>query len=52
MRARHGNSFGLLGMRERVAIAGGTIQITSTPHQGTTVVARFTLQAAGGSDDV
>jgi signal transduction histidine kinase len=43
-RARYGHSFGLLGMRERVAIAGGTIAMTSTPGQGTTVVARFPTQ--------
>jgi PAS domain S-box-containing protein len=50
MRARHGNSFGLLGMRERVAIAGGTIQIDSVPAQGTTVSARFWLQSTDGRD--
>jgi PAS domain S-box-containing protein len=49
-RARHGNSFGLLGMRERVAIAGGTIQIISVIKQGTTVVARFPLHAIDRSD--
>jgi signal transduction histidine kinase len=50
MRARDGNSLGLLGMRERVAIAGGTIQITSNPGDGTTVEACFVLHAADGKD--
>ena len=33
--------FGLLGMRERVAMAGGTIEINSMPGQGATVLARL-----------
>jgi two-component system, NarL family, sensor histidine kinase DevS len=31
--------FGLIGMRERVAIAGGTLDLQSTPGEGTTIVA-------------
>ena len=31
---------GLVGMRERVAAAGGTLQVTGTPGEGTTVEAR------------
>jgi signal transduction histidine kinase len=49
-RARYGNSFGLLGMRERVAIAGGTMQILSAPEHGTTVIARFPLHTADGGE--
>jgi signal transduction histidine kinase len=45
VRARHGQSFGLLGMRERVAIAGGAIQINSAPERGTTITACFPLYA-------
>ncbi|MEO6823139.1 MAG: hypothetical protein ABI167_00130, partial [Nitrosospira sp.] len=30
-------SFGLLGMRERAAVLGGGINITSAPHHGTVV---------------
>ncbi len=31
---------GLLGMRERVAVAGGALVIESEPGKGTTVIAR------------
>ena len=29
--------YGLLGMRERARLAGGTLEITSAPHQGATI---------------
>jgi PAS domain S-box-containing protein len=32
---------GLIGMRERAALAGGSLQIVSRPGGGTTVIARF-----------
>ena len=35
--------FGLLGMRERVELAGGTLDLTSGPDEGTSV--RATLPA-------
>jgi signal transduction histidine kinase len=38
---------GLLGMRERVALVGGTLDVESTPGSGTTVFARVPLPAAG-----
>ena len=31
--------FGLLGMRERVTLAGGTLKVESTPGDGTAVIA-------------
>ena len=37
---------GLIGMRERVALAGGELQIDSTAGQGSTVRARFPLGGA------
>jgi signal transduction histidine kinase len=40
-RATHGESLGLLGMRERVSLAGGQIDIVSTPGYGSEVRARF-----------
>jgi signal transduction histidine kinase len=33
------DALGLVGMRERVSLAGGRLQIESTPGSGTTVVA-------------
>ena len=42
-----GGRLGLLGMRERVALAGGTLTVESAPGRGTTVVARVPLPAAG-----
>jgi signal transduction histidine kinase len=39
---------GLLGMRERAAVLGGTLEIESSPGAGTTVFARIPLGGAGG----
>jgi signal transduction histidine kinase len=41
--------FGLAGMRERVMLAGGALDIASAPGGGTTVRARFPLQRATSS---
>ena len=43
--------FGLAGMRERVMLAGGALDIASAPGGGTTVRARFPLPRgqAGGA---
>ena len=41
---RHGH-FGLVGMRERVALLGGTFQMRSAPGQGTTVQVELPLPA-------
>ena len=38
-------SLGLLGMRERVALLGGTFQIESAPNHGTTLFVRMPLSA-------
>lgn len=40
--------FGLLGMRERVAVFGGSVDVTSEPGRGTVVEARIPLAAGGG----
>ena len=45
-RATRGESQGLLNMQERVALAGGELEIHSAPGQGTTVRARFHLGGA------
>ncbi|MGH7575575.1 MAG: sensor histidine kinase, partial [Longimicrobiales bacterium] len=39
--SRYRASLGLLGMEERVTLAGGRLEIESTPGQGTLVRARF-----------
>jgi PAS domain S-box-containing protein len=39
---------GLVGMKERVGLIGGTLQVESSPGRGTTVIVRIPL--AGGSD--
>ncbi|MFN0302087.1 MAG: MASE3 domain-containing protein [Burkholderiales bacterium] len=36
-------SFGLSGMQERAALAGGTVIVQSAPGEGTTIMARFPL---------
>ena len=41
------NSFGLLGMRERVGLLKGEVQVESTPGRGTTVEMRLPVTAAG-----
>ena len=40
-------SDGLIGMRERVALHGGTITITSQPADGATVHARLSVRRRG-----
>jgi signal transduction histidine kinase len=44
-RAIHGGSQGLLSMQERVALAGGHLEIDSTPGRGACVRARLPLRA-------
>lgn len=39
--AIRGQGFGLMGMRERVRLAGGEVRIDSSPGQGTTITARL-----------
>ena len=41
--------WGLLGMRERAALLGGTIEIESGPNKGTTIFMRAPLNAGGGA---
>ncbi len=48
-RAAQGGSFGLLSMRERVELMGGTFNIESAPGRGTTV--RIEVPVRSGSGD-
>ena len=42
-REQAGSGLGLLGMSERAALIGGTLEIESAPNQGTTVFARVPM---------
>jgi PAS domain S-box-containing protein len=46
--ANHGKRLGLLGMRERLEMIGGTFQIESAADHGTTITARIPFGKAGG----
>ena len=41
-----GNGLGLVGMRERLALVGGEIEIESSPGSGTTLFARIPTSSA------
>jgi signal transduction histidine kinase len=43
-RGAAGASLGLVGMEERIALAGGTLELRSAPGQGTVLLATFPLQ--------
>jgi signal transduction histidine kinase len=38
-----GTSLGLLGMEERTALAGGSLELRTAPGQGTILLATFPL---------
>jgi PAS domain S-box-containing protein len=44
-----GRRLGLVGMRERAALAGGTLDVESSPGCGTTVIARFPISRNGSA---
>jgi len=48
--ARRGDSFGLLGMRERVSFLGGAFSITGVPDEGTTVEVHLPLDVGGSAE--
>jgi signal transduction histidine kinase len=51
LRAKEQKRLGLLGMRERVEMVGGTFTIKSIPGKGTTVHAEIPFGGAGGKPD-
>jgi signal transduction histidine kinase len=48
--ARRRASFGLLGMRERLELLGGTLTIESAPGEGTRITARSPLRSSSTKD--
>jgi signal transduction histidine kinase len=48
-RAAHGESLGLLGIKDRVSLAGGQIEIASAPGRGSEIRARFPVRQNGGA---
>ena len=48
--SRPRNSFGLRGIRERILLLGGTVDISSQPGSGTRLVARIPLSTAAKRD--
>jgi PAS domain S-box-containing protein len=49
-RAANGASLGLVGMEERMALAGGSFELRSSLGQGTVLLATFPMAAAGGKE--
>jgi signal transduction histidine kinase len=49
--ALRGGSLGLVGMRERAVLAGGTLRIATRPNEGTEVVVSFPGTASASSGD-
>jgi len=50
-RTAEGASMGLLGMEERTTLAGGFLEVHSTPGRGTRVVAHVPFQPGSGLDN-
>ena len=50
-RATRGASFGMLGMRERVELIGGSLETTSAPTRGTEIRVRFPLSTLNGMNN-
>jgi two-component system sensor histidine kinase UhpB len=44
-RAVVGGNLGVIGMEERVALAGGTFELRTAPGQGTVLLATFSLSS-------
>src|SRR4051794_26734476 len=50
-RGAAGASLGLVGMEERAALAGGALELRSTPGQGTVLLATFALDPSEEEDE-
>ena len=51
-RVQAGGSLGLLSMEERAVLAGGQLEVQSTPGQGCRISARLPLPAAAASGEM
>ena len=49
LRARRIARLGLIGMRERVVMVGGSFEIDSEPGKGTTIRAQIPIKSSGKS---
>ena len=47
LHAKVGKSLGLLGMRERLEMVGGKLNVASVPGQGTTISAQIPFRKFG-----
>lgn len=47
---KEGRGLGLLGMKERASLIGGTLQICSSPGCGTRINLRFPINLTGGKN--
>jgi PAS domain S-box-containing protein len=45
------DSLGVLGMKERAQVCGGSVQVSSSPGKGTTIIVRVPAQAANTERD-
>jgi signal transduction histidine kinase len=45
--SQRGGGHGLVGMRERAALAGGTLDVRSAPGEGTTIILTMSRRIAG-----
>ena len=52
LHAKKSRRLGLLGMRERLEMVGGSFAVTSAPGKGTTILAQIPLidRASGGGE--
>ncbi|HEY5898116.1 MAG TPA: sensor histidine kinase, partial [Burkholderiales bacterium] len=48
-KAASGSSLGLVSMEERIAFAGGTLELRAAPGEGTSLVATFPLMRSGAA---
>ena len=52
LQANGSKRLGLLGMKERLEMVGGSFEVESGPGKGTTIIAKIPLHAAGGVNGV